>query len=323
MPWVLGVDGGGNKTIALVANEKGKVLGRGEAGPANYHTSGLGRAVEAIRMATQGAIADSGLVPQALAACFFAVAGVDRPVDRQVMASALAGLDLGGRVLLDHNAAATLAGATGNRPGAVVIAGTGSIAYAENEQGATARAGGYGPVLGDEGSAYDIGRRALLAAIRHEDGRGPATALTQLLKDRFMLDNMLDLTHLVHGEPPALGRAEISHLAPLVIQTAQSGDAVTKEILRIAGRELGIAGASVLSQLPFAGPEVPVAGSGDVFGAGNILTLPMQQVLRSTCPGAVLIAPRHTPAYGATLLALRAVGIHLQDTLPGEGNHAG
>lgn len=322
MPWVLGVDGGGNKTVALVANEKGKVLGRGEAGPANYHTVGLGRAVEAIRSATQVAIGDSGLVPQALAACFFAVAGVDRPVDRQVMASALAGLDLGGRVLLDHNAAATLAGATGNRPGVVLVAGTGSIAYGENEDGRTARSGGYGPVLGDEGSAYDIGRRALLAAIRHEDGRCPATALTELLKERFMLDSMLDLTHLVHGDPPALGRAEISHLAPVVIQTAGAGDAVAKEILRVAGRELGLAGASVLSKLQFISPEVPVAGSGDVFSAGNILTLPLQQVLRSVCPGAVLIAPRQTPAYGAALLALRALGIRLQDALPGEG-HAG
>lgn len=320
MPWVLGVDGGGNKTVALVTNERGRVLGRGDAGPANYHTTGLGRAVEAIRQATQQAISDAGLVPPALAAAFFAVAGVDRPVDRQVMASALAGLGLGGRVLLDHNAAATLAGATANRPGVVLIAGTGSIAYGENERGDTARAGGYGPVLGDEGSAYDIGRRALLAAIRHEDGRGPATALTELVKERFLLESMLDLTHLVHGEPPALGRAEISHLAPMVIQAAQNGDAVAREIVRGAGRELGLAAAAVLSRLQFAGAEVPVAGSGDVFSAGSLLTLPLQQALRSACPGAVLIAPKHTPAYGAALLALRALGIRLQDALPGEGH---
>lgn len=318
MPWVLGVDGGGSKTVALVANEKGRVLGRGEAGPANYHITGLGRAVDAIRQATLAALTDSGLVPQALSAAFFGISGMDRPVDKQMMASALASLDLTCKIILENNAVATLAGATGNRPGVAVIAGIGSVAFGENEAGEHARSGGYGPVLGDEGSGYDLGRRALTAALRAEDGRGPATALSDLLRERFMLESILDLTHLVHGDPPALGRTEIARLAPLVIKAAHAGDAVAREILRIAGRELGLAGAAVLRQLRFSGAEVPVAGCGDVFAAGPILTLPMQQVLRSVCPGAVLIAPRHTAAYGAVLMALRFLGIRLEDSLPGE-----
>lgn len=318
MPWVLGVDGGGNRTVALVANEKGKVLGRGEDGPSNYHVAGLGRAMDALRNATLAAIADSGLVPNALAASFFGVAGMDRPVDRQVMASALAGLNLGGKLQLDNNAVATLAGATGNRPGVVVIAGTGSIAYGENAAGEQCRSGGYGPLLGDEGSAYDIGRRALVAALRSEDGRGPATVLSDHVKQRFMLETVLDLTHLVHGDPPALGRTEIANLAPLVIRCAEAGDGTAREILRVAGRELGLAAAAVLQRLEFTTHEILVAGSGDVFSAGNILMLPMRQVIHSVAPGALLISPRHTPAVGAIMLALRSIGIHLEEPAAAE-----
>ncbi|HWH68044.1 MAG TPA: BadF/BadG/BcrA/BcrD ATPase family protein, partial [Candidatus Sulfotelmatobacter sp.] len=94
MPWVLGVDGGGTKTVALVTNEKGRVLGRGESGPANYHTAGLSTAAENILHAVTTAIADAGLVKQALNGAFLALAGVDRPTDRQVMSGVVARLGL-------------------------------------------------------------------------------------------------------------------------------------------------------------------------------------------------------------------------------------
>ncbi len=318
MPWVLGLDGGGTKTVALVANEKGRVLGRGEAGPANYHTAGLGPASEAIRKAVRTAIDDAGLVNSALDAAFFALAGVDRPNDRQVMAGIIAGLSLTCPVHLDHDASAALAGATGGKPGVVVIAGTGSISFGEDGSGARVRAGGYGPILGDEGSGYDIGRKALIAALRSEDNRSPATVLAQRIKQRFMLDKLPDLINLVYGNPAPLQRPQIAALAPMVVEAAQEGDAISREILRVAGRELGLLAAAVLQQLKWERNfAVPVSGVGGVFAAGNMLGLPMQQVIKSACPQAEIMTPKHTPTYGAVLLALKSLGIHLEEA-PGD-----
>ncbi|HEY3364800.1 MAG TPA: BadF/BadG/BcrA/BcrD ATPase family protein [Symbiobacteriaceae bacterium] len=318
MPWVLGLDGGGTRTVALIANEKGRVLGRGESGSANYHTAGLAAASESVSQAVHAAITDAGLVEPALSAAFFALAGVDRPIDRQVMSGAIARTELHCPLQLAHHATATLAGATGGQPGVVVIAGTGAIAYGEDGQGNQARAGGYGPLLGDEGSGYDIGRKALIAAMRAEDGRGPDTMLRDRIKQRFLLEHMADLINLVYGNPAPLQRSEIAGLAPMLMQAAREGDAIAREILRIAGRELGLAAAAVLQRLRWeSGKPVLVAGSGPVFTAGSILTLPMEQVIRSVCPQAEMSQPRHTPAYGAVLLALRLLGIR-PDEVPGE-----
>lgn len=316
MPWVLGLDGGGTKTIAKVANEKGRVLGRGEGGPANYHTAGLANASESIFQAVNGALEEAGLVSHALSAAFFALAGVDRPTDRQVMSGAIARIGLTCPVHLDHDASAALAASTGGLPGVVVIAGTGSIAYGEDASGNRARAGGYGPILGDEGSGYDIGRRALISVLRAEDGRSPATALSDKVRQRFMLEKMTDLINLVYGNPAPLQRPEIAGLTPMVVETAREGDGVAKEILRVAGRELGLVATAVLQRLKWeADKPVLIAGSGGVFAAGNILALPMQQVIRSVCPGAQIIQPKHTPAFGAVVLALRSLGIHLEETM--------
>jgi N-acetylglucosamine kinase-like BadF-type ATPase len=318
MPWVLGVDGGGTRTVALVANEKGRVLGRGESGSANYHTSGLTRASEAINRAVEMALADAGLVSQALSAAFFGIAGIDRPVDRHVMSGIIARTGLTCPVYMEHDAVAALAGATGGRPGVVVIADTWSMAFGEDGHGHRVRSGGYGPILGDEGSGYDIGRKALIAALRAHDGRGPATVLSERIRKRFALDDMTDLVTLVYGEPAPLQRTEIAALSALVIEAAREGDAVAREILRVAGRELGLAAAAVLKRLQWEeGKPVPVVGLGNIFEAGSTLTLPMEQVIRSAYPRVEMCQAKHTPAYGAVLLALRTLGIHLEET-PGE-----
>jgi N-acetylglucosamine kinase-like BadF-type ATPase len=318
MPWVLGLDGGSTKTIALVANEKGRVLGRGESGPSNYHTAGVAGAGEAIRLAVATAIEDAGLVGQALSGAFFAFAGVDRQIDRQVLSSIVSSTGLRCPVQIDHLAAAALAGANSGNPGVVVIAGTGAVAYGEDGHGCKARAGGYGPILGDEGSGYDIGRKALVAALRAEDGRSPTTILSDRIGQTFMLDSMTELVNLVYGNPAPLQRTEIAALTLLVVEVAKEGDPVAREILRESGRELGLSAAAVLKQLMFTGDEkVVVAGVGSVFAGGNFVALPMEQVIRTICPQAELCQPQHTTAYGAVLLALRNLGIRLE-SVPGE-----
>lgn len=315
MPWVLGLDGGGSRTVALIANEKGRVLGRGESGPATQHTAGLARAAEAIRSATYQALDDAGLMVQALHAACFALVGADHTIDRQVMASVIASLGLKCPITLEHDATAALAGATGGRPGAIIIADTGAMAYGEDATGQRARADGYGPIVGDTGSGYDVGRKALMAALRHEDGRGPATLLTERITRRFMLGSMTDILNLVHGNPAPLQRQDIAAIAPKVIQCAQEGDRVALDLVRTAGQELGAAVSAVLARLSWPTEEpIPVAGLGSMFEAGPLLVDPMQQVIHANEPRAMLVKPQHTPSYGAVLLALRSLDIQLDET---------
>jgi N-acetylglucosamine kinase-like BadF-type ATPase len=252
---------------------------------------------------------------QALHAACFALVGADHKTDRQVMASVIASLGLKCPVTLEHDATAALAGATGGRPGAIIIADTGAMAYAEDGTGQHARADGYGPIAGDSGSGYDVGRRAIRAALRHQDGRGPATILTERIMKRFMLDHMTDILNLLHGDPAPLGRQDIAAIAPKVIQCAHEGDRVALDLVRTAGQDLGASLSAVLQQLNWpAGEQIPVAGLGSMFEAGQIMIEPMRQVILANEPRVMLVKPKHTPSYGAVLLALRSIGIELDET---------
>jgi N-acetylglucosamine kinase-like BadF-type ATPase len=258
------------------------------------------------------------LMIQALSAACFALVGADHTIDRQVMASVIAGLGLKCPITLEHDATAALAGATSGRPGVIIIADTGAMAYGEDATGKRARADGYGPIVGDAGSGFDVGRRALIAALRAEDGRGPSTLLSERIAQRFMLGAMSDLLNLVHGNPAPLQRQDIAAIAPLVIQCAQEGDRVALDLIRTAGQELGASVSAVLKRLTWsAGEQIPVAGLGSLFEAGSLLIDPMQQVIEANEPRAMLVKPQHTPSYGAVLLALRSLNIQLDET-PGE-----
>jgi len=161
----LGVDGGQSSTTALVGDEHGHVLGRGAGGPCNHATAAEGRAKleSAVSASVAAACAEANLDPAAVrfaAACFGMSGGPD---DKQAILAALLPAD---RLIVTHDAAIALSGATTTGQGIVTIAGTGSIAFARNAAGQTARAGGWGYVFGDQGGAFDIVRQALRAAQR-------------------------------------------------------------------------------------------------------------------------------------------------------------
>lgn len=184
MGYIVGVDGGGTKTTAVVTDATGAVIGLGRGGAGNYQTIGLDNATDAIASAIGGAIQEAastgGIAPADLdneLIVVLGLAGADRPRDKANLQKALmAKLPAKPRYLvIENDARIALAGATGGKPGVVLIAGTGSIALGIDEQGQTIRCGGWGPILGDEGSGYAMGKAALIAVMRDYDGRGPST----------------------------------------------------------------------------------------------------------------------------------------------------
>jgi N-acetylglucosamine kinase-like BadF-type ATPase len=306
MTYFLGVDGGQSGTTALIGDESGRVLGRGEAGPCNHAGSGEGRAKleRAVTASVAAACSQAGLEAAVIhfeAACFGMSGG---PEDKAAILGSILRV---GRLMVTNDAVIALAGATETGQGIVTIAGTGSIAFGRNGEGRSARAGGWGYVFGDEGSAFDIVRQALRAALRMEEGWGAQTALRAAILDATGSGNANEATHRLYtADWP---RDRTATLAPLVDSAAVAGDAVAIEILANAAAQLAMLAASVRSQLWKPGDGVEVAYIGGVFQSR--LVLERFRMLVELADGIRCIAPKRGPAEGALLEAWRSAGIKL------------
>ena len=306
---VLGVDGGGSRTRCVIASLSGHILARGSGGPSNPLTAGVDGAAEAIQTAIGEASRRCGI--NSFVASVMGIAGTERAPTIEALATRLTLHDLGDlRIIGDAKIA--LSGATGCRPGVVVISGTGSIAYGENERGETARAGGWGWRLGDEGSGYLIGNKALIAALRDHDGRGPKTTLTGKISEALSLGTLDDLVDLTYSKN--MGSEEVAALASIVGEAAEEGDNVALRILEGAGVELGIAASAVIRRLGLSG-GFTVGLVGGVFNLGPLILESLERSVRRTAPDCVISGPRFPPEVGATLLALRDTGVELGDEL--------
>jgi N-acetylglucosamine kinase-like BadF-type ATPase len=224
------------------------------------------------------------------------------PADKDALVSELIHAQ---QVLITHDALIALAGATGGGPGIVTIAGTGSIAFGRNASGRTARAGGWGYLFGDEGGAFDLVRHALRAALRHEEGWGPATALGEVL---LAASGSPDVNHLMHrfysDEYP---RDRIAALAPLVNQAASEGDPIAREILNQSAQALASITAAVRVQLFAEGETADVRYAGGVFRSQSLLA--RYKMLVEMGGDSQVSAPRYSPAAGALIEAYRMAGV--------------
>ena len=256
----LGVDGGGSKTLAVIVDATGRERGRGMAGSSNHEAVGHEQALSALHAAV-GQAGSAVNTELRLAAAWLGLAGVDHPGD--VAALLLQARALAKTVRVTNDAELLLA-ALPRGIGVAVIAGTGSIAFGCNTQGESARAGGWGHVMGDEGSGYAIGRDALRAAVRGADGRGPATTLLAGILAAWELPAPEDLLERVY-QP--FDKTAIASLAPLVLSHADAGDQMARRIVTRAGRELALAVATVGRRLGFARDEdaLPLALGGGLL----------------------------------------------------------
>jgi N-acetylglucosamine kinase len=304
---VLGVDGGGSRTRCVIASLSGNILARGSGGPSNPLTTGFDGAADAIQAAVEEASRRCGI--NSFIASVMGLAGTERASTIETLVARLTPLDLGELTIIG-DAQVALAGATGCSPGVVVISGTGSIAYGENGRGETARAGGWGWRLGDEGSGYDIGHRALIAALRDRDGRGPSTLLTESIQGALGLGNLDDLVDLTYRGN--MGSEEVAALAGLVGEAAGEGDNVALRILEGAGVELGVSASAVIGRLGLTG-GFTLGLVGGVFKLGSLIRDSLERSVRRTAPGCVISRPRFPPEVGAALLALREVGIEFDN----------
>lgn len=302
----MGLDGGGSKTRCIIADLSGNLLARSTAGPSNPMTVGFEGAFKAIAEAIEEATSHCG-VRKFRAACI-GVAGIDRPSACEEIRGNISALDLTERLLVVPDAAAALAGATGDSFGVVVVAGTGSIAYGVNYDGETARAGGWGWMVGDEGSGYDIGRKALTAALRAYDKRSEETSLVEKLEAELGLGDLGELIDLLYVK--GMKSHGVAALAPIVAQASEDGDMVAIRILREAGTELGRAAVAVICRLRLQG-RFTVAQTGGVFELGEPIRAAFEETVCQEAPECTIAPARLEPAVGAVLLAMKELGVEV------------
>lgn len=215
-------------------------------------------------------------------------------------------------VRMEMDAVTNMTAAGCGKRGVVVIAGGGSIAYTVVGRGKIIRAGGWGSALGDEGSGYAIGRAAIAAVAREEDGRGPRTTLTPRLLAHFHAKHPHEIRR---SSPKRLGVAEIAHLAPLVSESAAHGDREARRILRQAAVDLADLAAAVLKRSGLSGKRVPVFLTGGVFNDSRTLRPAFVAALRARTPWAIASGPRFPPVIGAVLLALKDAGVPWRESV--------
>jgi N-acetylglucosamine kinase-like BadF-type ATPase len=207
--------------------------------------------------------------------------------------------------LLTTDAAITLRAALARAPGVVVISGTGSIALAQNERGRPERAGGWGATFDDAGSGYDLGRKAIAAALRAADGRGPHTQLTRKICQALGLN---DISQVV-SKP--LSVPAIAALFPVVREAARRGDAVARRLCDEAGAELGALAVALLERWRWQKRIVPVVCAGGVLRSSLRIRRSFARHLRRHAPAARVLLLRRAPVEGALALAREAAASQL------------
>jgi glucosamine kinase len=303
---VIGLDGGGSKTRVIVADEQGRTISTIEGPGCAVRPGGVERSAETIAALVRDALASAGMthvVPKALCA---GVAGVGRDADRQALWQALTSAELADEVVVHPDAAVALDDAFGEDAGILLVAGTGSIAYARSPAGTFGRCGGWGPVFGDEGSGAWIGRRALSVVTAASDGREPETALTGAVLTATQSNEVRDLVDWAAAATPA----QLATLAPAVFATAQAGDLRASAIVTLAAEELTLhVRALARQQFVDERAAVQVALAGGLLGPRSPLRRRVELRLKSAVPGAEVLPKEIDPARGAVRGALRYLGM--------------
>lgn len=304
---VLAIDGGATKTLAAVLDLDRAVLHLGHAGPSNEDAVGARRAVKAVLDATDQALAAAAIAQEDLDAAVLAIAGTDtHSIDRHLHDTRP------GPWIVVNDVVGAWAAATGAQPGVGAISGTGSNVFGVGRPdspagwvGRTWRAGGWGHLLGDEGSGYWIGAQSLVAALHDRDGTGPPTALADAALRFYAAPSIEALAASVYTTP--LTKGEVAAFAVQTASLAHEGDTVARALFDRAAELLAVQIQAVIDHTGLDG-TFPVGLLGSAFRAGAVFVEPLTRHVHARAPQAHVFPVQSAPVAGVLLLAQRACG---------------
>jgi glucosamine kinase len=298
--FVLGIDGGATKTLAALLDLERGALYLGQGGPSNEDAVGTRRAVKALLEAADQAIERAGIAAGRLDGAVLALAGTDtEAVARNVHSERSDGW------IVVNDVVAAWATATSARPGIGVISGTGSNVFGVGADGRAWRAGGWGQLLGDEGSGYWFGTESIKAALCDREDSGPATALSDAAVEFFGVASVEALAARVYAQP--LSKGEIAAFAKETAKHAERGDVVARALYERGAKQLGQQVAAVIRRTDLAG-SFPVGLIGSAYKAGGVFVEPLTRAVHELAPDAQVSVVEMAPVGGSLLLAMRACG---------------
>jgi N-acetylmuramic acid 6-phosphate etherase len=303
---VIGIDGGGSHTLALLADAAtGKVIARGTAGPSNIQSVGVEAAVAELDAAIDKAFAAANVARSRVGAASLGLAGIDRKEGFDVIYGWAARAGLADEVSAANDATLLLAAGTPEGWGLAIVCGTGSIAFVRSPSGDIGRAGGWGYLLGDEGSAFQIVVQSLRAACRAVDQCGPQTVMVDNFVEKMGLPGPPDLIPAVYRG--AWDRAALASLAPLVLQAAAEGDEVAVRVVSKQAEELARTAAAAVTNngMP---TSLPLALTGGVVLRSELYRSKFLAALRGFGVNPNPVTPVEDPALGAIVMARRLIG---------------
>jgi N-acetylglucosamine kinase-like BadF-type ATPase len=304
MEVILAIDGGGSRTRCLAMNRARDVVGEATSGPSNHLLVDMEIVTESLSEVIELTLNNAGLDRRDVACLSAGLAGVDFDGAGAAEMEDLFG-DLGfSQTVISGDMVIAHAGALRGRPGVVALAGTGSCVLGIGTNEARVKVGGWGPIYGDEGSAYRIGETSLRAAARAYDGRGPETALVQALTNALRVDEFPETVSRVYVE--AMEPRDIAALSLVAYEVAEAGDDVARGIFLQAGDELAESVSAALGQLNLAEPLVSYQGA--VLNSCHLLRRRFIERLQETVESVVVTPPEFEPVVGAYLLGRKSLG---------------
>ena len=295
----MGIDGGGSKTECVVADEN-NILGRFTAGTSKIQRAGKEAATASLRAAVQGAFYAAKVAPESVVHTCFGIAGASQPGVADWAKSTLATLMPGGVTITGDHIIAHEAAFHG-KAGVLIIAGTGSIVFGRNAKGKTLRAGGWGPVISDEGSGDWIGRNAVNAALLG-NADGERGALFEDILKAWEIKSADDIIRVANSYPPP----NFAALFPHVLSACDAGDELAIDVLRRGGSQLGGIALLVMHQLWLDNERVEIAGAGGALSNSKRLQQVVENRIQAEWPKVDFRHDPIDPAQGALYLARNA-----------------
>lgn len=299
--YFLGFDGGGTKTECVLARSDGQIVARSTVGPSNPVRTGYTKAWFALSEAADAVLSREKITAADIRGICAGLGGAGRAgVARRITSFFERGYPRS-KVRATTDLEIALEAAFGSGEGILLLAGTGSASFGRDSSGRMARVGGSGPWLSDEGSAFDVGRRAVRAVALAEEHRGPATELSS----RIFIWNECPGWELLLASIAKNPDDVFPKTFRLVVELANKGDAVCREILRDAATILAELPAWVMKELQWENRDIPIAKIGGEFGRSKYFDAVVDAEIKRTVPRAYFVPVEISPAEAAVRVALR------------------
>jgi len=307
------MDIGKTKTFAIIMDEVGRVYAKAVTGPSGMWLKEE-TIVKNVSEAIRECLSKGNLSLDELDLISISWADLDTKADWENAWRIAEKLGLRKeKTIIEHDAVAAYYAVTWGKPGIAMIAGTGSIGFGINKRGERARSGGWGWIIGDEGSAYWIAIKALNAVSRAYDGRGEKTILSKKLKEYFSIDNELEILTKIYKEMGGEVK-EIAKIAKIVDEAANEGDIIARRIMEEAGKELALCVLSIAKRLNMEKDEIIVGGIGGVYKSKHVRRI-FHKLLEENLPNAEIREPLtgYTPILGPIIIAFKKLNIPLSE----------